>query len=245
MKEYRILNVKVQTLPRHIVKQLLRTFLQSDNQHQVVTVNPEFVVGAQKDKKFLNVINEASLATIDGAGIIKAIQTMGHKVTLDDRMTGVSLSKILIKFSVANNHKILFLLNEYGLTNPDNFFIGIKEKYPQLDFQVATESTAQEKCDIFKPDILLVGFGAPYQDMWIYENINKLPSVKIAVGVGGTFDFLSGTIKRAPKIIRSLGMEWFWRLLCRPKPHRIIRIYKAVVIFPFLIFKNRYVKNKN
>lgn len=245
MKEYRVLNVKVQTLPRHIVKQLLRTFLQSDNQHQIVTVNPEFIVGAQKNKKFLNVINESSLATIDGSGIIKALQLMGHKVSLDDRMTGVSLSKILIKFSINNNYKILFLLREDGLTDPDNFFIGIKEKYPQLDFQVATEKTAKEKCAIFKPNILLVGFGAPYQDMWIYENLPELTSVKIAVGVGGTFDFLSGTIKRAPKIMRSLGIEWFWRLLCRPKPHRIMRIYKAVVIFPWLIMKNRYVKNKN
>ena len=241
MKEYRVLNVKVQTLPRHIVKKLLRTFLQSDSQHQVVTVNPEFIVGAQKNKKFLNVINESSLATIDGSGIIKALQIMGHKVSLDDRMTGVSLSKILIKFSIANNHKMLFLLNEHGLTDPDNFFIGIKEKYPELDFQVATESTAKQKCEIFKPDILLVGFGAPYQDMWIYENINKFPSVKIAVGVGGTFDFLSGTIKRAPKIMRSSGLEWLWRLLRQPK--RIARIYKAVVIFPLLILKNRYVKN--
>ena len=239
MKEYRILNVKVQTLPRHVVKQLLQTFLQSDNQHQVVTVNPEFVVGAQKNKKFLNVINEASLATIDGAGIIKALQMMGHKVTLDDRMTGVSLSKILIKFSIANNYKILFLLNEHGLTDPDNFFIGIKEKYPTLDFQVTTEADAQQKCDIFKPDILLVGFGAPYQDMWIYDNLSQLTSVKIAIGVGGTFDFLSGTIKRAPKIMRSLGLEWLWRLIIKPK--RIARIYKAVIIFPYLIIKNRYV----
>jgi len=86
----------------------------------------------------------------------------------------------------------------------------------------------------------LAGYGAPRQDMWIYENLPKLPSIRVAAGVGGTFDFMSGTIKRAPKIFRSLGLEWLWRLL--RQPWRIQRINRAVIIFPILVLLDRFKK---
>src|SRR3989344_2325448 len=169
MKEYKILGVKVQTLAVYVVKEVLYTFLNSDSQHQIVTVNPEFVVASQKDKKFMNVINEASLATIDGNGIIKALQFMGHQVSLDDRLTGADLTKMIMDLASRENHKILFVLNSGGLTRPDDFFIKIKNDYPDLEFQVADDQSALEKARIFFPRLLLVGLGAPYQDFWIWE----------------------------------------------------------------------------
>ena len=242
MKEYKVLGIKVQTLPEHILKSTLLTFLNSDSQHQIATVNPEFIVASQKNNKFLTIINNSSLATIDGSGIIKALQFLGHDISLDDRITGVKLTETLIELSVKNNYKILFCLYSLGLTKPDYFFIRLKEKYPQLDFQVADENTALTKAQVFMPEIVLVGFGAPRQDLWIAENFDRMPSVKIAVGVGGTFDFMAGSIKRSPKIMRSLGLEWLWRLLIQP--WRIKRINRAVIVFPYLIIKDR-LKKKN
>lgn len=242
MKEYKVLGIKVQTLPEHILKSTLLTFLNSDSQHQIATVNPEFIVASQKNNKFLTIINNSSLATIDGSGIIKALQFLGHDISLDDRITGVKLTEILIELSIKNNYKILFCLYSLGLTKLDYFFISLKEKYPQLDFQVADENTALTKAQTFLPEIVLVGFGAPRQDLWIAENLDRMPSTKIAAGVGGTFDFMAGSIKRSPKIMRSLGLEWLWRLIIQP--WRIKRINKAVIVFPYLIIKDR-LKKKN
>jgi N-acetylglucosaminyldiphosphoundecaprenol N-acetyl-beta-D-mannosaminyltransferase len=117
----------------------------------------------------------------------------------------------------------------------------IKEKYPELDFQVTECKQALIKSQIFEPTIILNGSGAPQQEFWIAENLDRIPSVKIAVGVGGTFDFISGMKKRAPKFLRSFGLEWFWRLL--KQPNRIVRIFRAVILFPILVIKNKYDKN--
>lgn len=240
MRAYKILGVKVQTLAEYEVKDTLHSFLNSDSQHQIVTVNPEFVVASQKDQKFLTVINEASLATIDGHGIIKALQLLGHKVSLDDRLTGADLTQMMIELASRKNHKILFVLHSAGLTSPEDLFMVIKNKYPDLEFQTADQKTALEKARVFFPRLAIVGLGAPYQDFWIWENLTKMPTVKIAVGVGGSLDFISGRQKRAPKILRSLGLEWLWRLL--QQPWRIHRIWRAVIVFSYLVIKYKYLK---
>ena len=84
-----------------------------------------------------------------------------------------------------------------------------------------------------------MALGAPWQEKFIYHNLPKLPSVKLAIGVGGAFDFLTGKIQRAPKLLRILGLEWLWRLL--KQPWRVKRIYNAVIVFPWEFFKWRFV----
>jgi len=85
--------------------------------------------------------------------------------------------------------------------------------------------------------ILFVALGAPKQEKWIVENLKLMPSVKLVMGVGGAFDFMAGRARRAPKFLRAIGLEWLWRLFCQPR--RIIRIFKAVVVFPWLVIRNR------
>jgi N-acetylglucosaminyldiphosphoundecaprenol N-acetyl-beta-D-mannosaminyltransferase len=245
MTEYNLLGVKLNVLPEYLLKNKLVDFLNSDEQHQITTINPEFVIASQKNKKFLDIINQASLSLIDGTGIIKGLQYTGHDVSLDDRITGVRLSEILIDLANNKNYKILFCLWSNGLTKKDKFFMKLKNEHPSLDFQVADEKTVFEKAKLFAPEIILVGFGAPLQDIWIYENLKKMSSVKIAAGVGGTFDFMSGKIRRAPKFMRSFGLEWLWRLLLQP--NRLFRINRAVLHFSYLIYKQnkKNAKNKN
>ena len=244
MQEYQVLNVKVQAIREHLLKELLFNFLTSDSQHQIATVNPEFIIRAQKDKKFRDILNETSLATIDGTGIIWALQMLGHKISLDQRLTGVRLTDIILQLAQQKDLKIMFCLRPDGLTSPDKFFMIVKERYPQLNFQVSDISTAVFKTQCFQPEILLMGLGAPDQEYWIAENLPKMPSVKIAAGVGGAFDFLSGKIKRAPKILQSFGLEWSWRLLLQP--NRILRMYQSIVVFPYMIItrKGRSKQNK-
>lgn len=86
-------------------------------------------------------------------------------------------------------------------------------------------------------EILFVALGAPKQEKWIYNNIDKLNNIKLAIGIGGTFDFVSGYKKRAPKLFQKLGLEWLFRLFIEPK--RWKRIFNAVIKFPMEILKER------
>jgi len=240
MKEYQILGVKVQTIAEHVAKHTLNDFLNSDSQHQIVTVNPEFVIAAKRDAQFLQIINNASLATIDGTGLIFGLKFLGQTISLDERLTGVRLTEMLLDMANNHNHKIMLCILSHGLTSVQELFMAIKNKYPHLDFQVADENDVLSKAQNFSPDIILVGWGAPRQDLWIAENLDKVPSVKVAIGVGGTFDFISGKIKRAPKALRSFGLEWLWRLL--RQPWRLKRINRALIVFPWLVINYRLKK---
>lgn len=93
-----------------------------------------------------------------------------------------------------------------------------------------------------KPEILLVALGMPKQEKWIYDNLKKMPSVKLAIGVGGAFDFISGRVRRAPNFIQQIGMEWLWRLLSQPNQWR--KTWRSVVIFSIMIFRELISKRK-
>ncbi len=88
-----------------------------------------------------------------------------------------------------------------------------------------------------EPDILFVAFGAPKQEIWLSRNVQYLSSVKVAIGIGGAFDFVSGDIKRAPQAMQKLGLEWLWRLLRQPS--RIKRIFNATIKFPLKVILSR------
>lgn len=85
--------------------------------------------------------------------------------------------------------------------------------------------------------LLLVAYGAPVQDVWIHQHLSMLTTVRVAMGVGGTFDFLAGTICRAPRWMQQAGMEWLWRLVLQPQ--RIGRIFTATVRFPLAVLLSK------
>jgi N-acetylglucosaminyldiphosphoundecaprenol N-acetyl-beta-D-mannosaminyltransferase len=87
------------------------------------------------------------------------------------------------------------------------------------------------------PDILFVAFGHGKQEKWIAAALPSLPAVRVAMGVGGAFDFIAGRVKRAPKLMRLAGLEWLWRLI--REPWRIRRIWTAVVVFPWLVLRSK------
>lgn len=108
--------------------------------------------------------------------------------------------------------------------------------------EVSDQGVGQEDAEIISeinglgPDLILVGFGAPKQELWMHNNQNRL-NVRVAMGVGGTLDFYAGYQKRAPEIVRLIGLEWIWRLATDPR--RWKRIIRAFVVFPYYITLNR------
>lgn len=216
----------------------ISAWLRDEKQRFVVTVNPEFIVAAQKRQEFKDVLNKADIAICDGVGLLVA---SGGKLT---RVTGVDLTEKI--FSINSAETKIFLLGGYN-----DVAKKLKDKYPNanivgaesgglIDWQswmLRDNEQIVNKINESGANILLVAFGQVKQEMWIAKNLTKMPNVKVAVGVGGTFDYLSGAIKRAPAWMRAVGLEWLFRVAREPR--RIGRIWNAVVIFNWLIIRNK------
>lgn len=194
----------------------------------IATPNPEMYVDSLFDAQFRSILKNNSFNVIDGFGLHLGLKLFGHK---HSRITGTDLVADIFadpKFSI-------FILG--GLKGNIK---KIKRKYPKLnivghyDGKVSLNDSSDLALQInsLKPDILLVALGAPKQEKWIARNLPNLQNVKIAIGIGGAIDYLSGSVERAPAFVRTMGLEWFYRLLKQPERYK--RIIKAVVIFPIL-----------
>jgi N-acetylglucosaminyldiphosphoundecaprenol N-acetyl-beta-D-mannosaminyltransferase len=166
--------------------------------------------------------------------------------TFPERITGSDLFNKIIEKSQYKKWRIFLLGAGTGVGKKaiDNLL----KKYPQAIFagsysgspKTDEENEISKIINATKPDILFVAYGSPAQELWINRNLDKLTTVKVAIGVGGAFDFAAGTVKRAPLLLQKIGLEWFWRLI--QEPGRIKRIWKATYVFVKFIAKK---KNKN
>ena len=157
---------------------------------------------------------------------------------LPERVTGVDL---MLKMAEKLEVRMFLLGAEEGVAEKvREKLTGLNPKLNVVGTYSGSPLPRDEKAIIteikaVQPEILLVAFGAPAQELWLKRNLRKLPSVKVAMGVGGSFDFIAGVKKRAPQWMRKLGLEWLFRLIMQPK--RIARIYRAVVKFPLIFLK--------
>ncbi len=227
-----LLGVKIDNLGMLDILCRIEEFLKDGKQHQIVTPNPEFIVLAQKDEEFKKILNEASLSIPDGTGIVFASRFLGQG--MKEKVSGADLMEKLLtnnKQQTTNNPKIFLLGGKNGAARK------ISEKFSNIAGFTENIDNAVNSINESQANILFVALGAPKQEKWIHYNIAKIPSVKVAIGVGGAFDFLSGKVPRAPKFLQKIGLEWLWRFILQP--WRIKRIYNAVVKFPWLVIKTR------
>jgi len=204
----------------------------------IVTPGPEFVMRAQRDAAFADVIRSAELSLPDGMGIVFAAKALGltplTRVTGNDLMHGI--------FSEAITHGWRIYL--YGTLREGMIARAAAEataKYPGLQIVGADsgfrrwlrvpEAVACWRIRRSKADILFVALGAPEQEHWIAHNRHRLGNVMVAAGIGGAVDYCSGVLPRAPKLFRMLGLEWVVRLIMQPR-RRWRRIVTAVIKFP-------------
>ena len=237
-----ILGVKVSVLDKKQTTEQLRAFLDSPNQHYVVTPNPEFIVAAQKDQEFADILNAASLSTCDGVGLQYAAVFDGQSPP--PRFTGNDLMQTLAGLCAEKGKSMYLFGGQDRVADKAASILG--DQYPTLKIRSSAGGQIGMKdgqwqmerevlLDIreFAPDVLFVALGHGKQERWIISFQEFLPSVKIAAGVGGAFDYLSGNVPRAPKWLCRIGLEWLYRLI--KEPRRIKRIWTAVVVFPFLV----------
>lgn len=277
MSKVDILGIKIDQVTETEAHQRISQFLESAKCHQIVTVNPEFIMLAQKDPDFAAIINDADLACADGTGLRCAAKFLKIRTShfwlrkflenisigiliglatvfwqkylniLPATITGVDLVWYLAKYASKNNFSIYFLGGQPGIAY--KAAKNIKKIYPNLKIAgvshgIFYQGKKQSQIQILETkvvqqinqsgaDILLVAYGAPRQDRFIAKYKNDL-KVKIAIGVGGTFDYIAGVATRAPKFLRRMGLEWLIRLIFQPA--RFNRIFTAIIHFPWKVF---------
>lgn len=243
MKSVEILGVPVHSVSWQEAVDKIASFIESGKPHQVTTVNSEFVMTAQTNTKFMKALQSADLSLADSSGITWAARYHGHP--LPDRIPGADLVNEMAQLGSEKGWKFYLVGAMNGVAQAAAETL--KQRYPNLKIvgaEVGIEpgatneevSSLVSRINKAKPDILLVAFGAPKQDLFIYEHKKEL-GVPVMIGVGGTFDFLAGRIKRAPKLFRVLGIEFAWRLLMEPARWR--RIANATIIFPLRVLTSR------
>lgn len=199
----------------------------------VCTVNPEIIMKAREDLELMEILKSADMVTADGIGVIWAAKFLG--TPLKERIAGYDLCQNIMARIKDTGHTIYFfgaapgtaeeaakkMAKEHkGLT-----VVGTRNGY----FTEKDEREIVSAIRIASPDLLLVGLGAPKQEKWIYENFNNT-NAKVSIGVGGSFDVMSGNINRAPMIFRRLNLEWFYRLISDPKrAFRMLALPKFVI----------------
>jgi N-acetylglucosaminyldiphosphoundecaprenol N-acetyl-beta-D-mannosaminyltransferase len=220
-----VFGIQFDNLGMNEVLERIQGFLKDQKQHYIVLPYSEFIIRAQKNEKFKEILNKADLCLCEGKGLWLMARILGKKI--ETNIYGVDLvKKINAKLFLfgAESKSISGAAEELGKN-----VIGFVDGYQDYNSIV-------EKVNSINPEILLIGLGSPQQEEFIIENLHKMPSVKLAIGVGGAFDFISGRIKRAPGIIQKIGLEWLWRLLLQPQ--RIRRIFKGVGGLLVLTIKN-------
>lgn len=206
-----------------------KSALEDKINYQIVTINPEMIMNAQKNEAFLNILKSSDLNIIDGVGVKIALKFQG---ITQNQIRGVDFSRKLIELASKNNYRVAFLGAKEEVVNlaKENFL----KEYPNLNFVYVRNGYFDDENEIIRelkqanPQILLVGLGSPKQE----ELISKLKSELSAcamVGVGGSFDVFSGIVKESPIIFRKLGLEWLYRTMCQPE--RLKRIFPVLPLF--------------
>ncbi len=240
---YKLLGVKISNYSWPETLKIVEKFFVASGLKLIFTPNPEMLVLASQDDEFLDTLNGGDLNIADGFGLILAAKLSGLKPV--GRITGVDLLQDIIALAADKKYKIYLLggLNNVAGRLADK----LQRQYPGLlvgsggdNLSPGPQTDDQILRDIknFAPDFLAVAFGHGQQEKWLKKYQTQLAGVKVAMGVGGSFDFLVGDVRRAPRLMRRIGLEWLWRLILQPR--RLKRIFTATCRFSYLVVKYRY-----
>lgn len=185
----------------------------------VVTLNPELLFKAQFERELLDIVNRAQLVTADGAGIVWACRVAGQPVP--ERVTGIDLMIKLVERAAKRGWRLFLLGAEPGVA--EEAAERLKRRYPGLQiagtyhgyFKPGEDEKVINIIRDARADLLFAAMGAPKQEIWVDRYLERL-GVKMAVGVGGSFDVIAGRARRAPVWMQRLHLEWLGRFLMEP-----------------------------
>lgn len=230
MNKENILGVDVSPLSYEDLKKNIEKDIENNKKSFIVAINPEKILKARKDEKLKELLNNATYEIPDGIGVIYASKL--RKGNIKTRITGIDSMEMLCKLSEEKKYKIfMYGAKEETIKKAKE---NLEIKFPNIQIVGTINGYEKDNDKIIssinksKADIVFVALGSPKQEYWITENMYKV-SAKIFQGVGGSFDVFSGNIKRAPKWMQKIGLEWLYRLIKEPK-----RIFRQIKLVKFL-----------
>lgn len=230
MEKENILGVNVSITSYENLKDSIVADIKNSKKSFIVAINPEKILKARKDEKLKKLLNNATYQIPDGVGIIYASKIKKGKIK--SRITGIDCMDMLCNLANDKGYKVFL----YGAKEETIKLAKSKleEKYQNIKIVGYINGYEKDNDKIIKAinkshaDIIFVALGSPKQENWITSNMDKIDAL-IFQGVGGSFDVISGNIKRAPIWMQKAGLEWLYRLIKEPK-----RIFRQLKLFKFL-----------
>ncbi len=218
----------------------IRDRMRSKAPGYVVTLNGALLVQTARDPALRRVVNDAGLVCADGIGVVLAARILG--ITGMERLAGIDLTVAACAQAASAGHRIYLLGASPGVAgaaaqvlrqrHPGIQIVGTQHGY----FSAEEETAAIGDIRQARPDLLLVAFGAPRQEQWIHRWMHDL-GVPVAIGVGGSLDVLAGRVRRAPRWMQRLGLEWLYRALLEPRRWSVVRTIPPLF---FLALRERW-----
>ena len=221
----------VSTLGYKEIKQQLLDDIAQKKKSFIVAINPEKIMHGTRDPELKELLNSATYQIPDGNGVVLLSKKQGGKIK--ERVTGCDLFQQLCELAALENKKVFLYGAKPGVAAQAKEVL--EQRYKGLNIVGTLDGYQKDQQLIIdtinqaKPDFLFVALGSPAQEKWIRANMEQL-DVSIFQGVGGSFDVVSGNIKRAPIFMQKLGLEWLHRVILEPK-----RIGRMLRLLRFLI----------
>lgn len=223
----KILSADISTLPRRDILRIISLRAKQKKRTVIFTPNTQILLSAHKSRRETELLRASDISIPDGVGVVMASRLTGGKIKA--RIGGIDLAEDLLALAQERNYRVFFLGSRVGIARKAG--IRLKRKYPTLNIcgthhgyfdKIGEENEiVLEKINRAHPDIIFVCMGYPVQEEWIIQNKDKLNSVRIFIGLGGSLDVWAGKAKRAPIPLRAIGLEWLYRAIKEPKRARI------------------------
>jgi N-acetylglucosaminyldiphosphoundecaprenol N-acetyl-beta-D-mannosaminyltransferase len=249
MNRINILNTNIDNYNTQETLDIIENAIKGKKQIHHVVVNAGKIVAMQSDLKLRNSVNSSDLINADGQAVVWASRIL--KRPLKERVAGIDLMISLVELAYKRQYKIFFfgakkevvkeVVNKYSKEFYPNIIAGYRDGY----FKKEEEKDIADEIAKSGANILFVAISSPTKENFLFENKELLSSVNFIMGVGGSFDVVSGKVKRAPIWLQKFGLEWLYRFIQEPK-----RMWKRYLVgnskFIFLVFKEKFIrKNKS
>jgi putative N-acetylmannosaminyltransferase len=224
---------KIYNEEENIFYSILEDLLTTNKKKFIITVNPEIIIKSYKNIEIKEMLlNDNNILVPDGISIIKKAKQ--YNINIKERITGVDISSKALEICNKNKKSIYLFGSKKEVL--DKLIININQKYPNINIVGFSDGYVEDKDKIMQeiislsPDLILIALGVPNQELLINKYIEKAKK-GVFIGVGGTFDVLSGCKKRAPKLFIKLNLEWLYRIICEPT--RLKRFIQNNIVFMF------------
>lgn len=248
MNKINILNTHIHNLDMQETLAIIDQTINKGEQLHHVVVNAGKIVAMQSDLQLRQSVNESDLINADGQAVVWASKILGKP--LKERVAGIDLMVKLVELSHEKQYKIFFfgaqedvvktVVNRYSNAYSSDIIAGYRNGY----FKKEEEQDIARAIAESGANILFVAISSPTKENFLYENKELLKKVNFVMGVGGSFDVVSGKVKRAPVWMQDAGLEWFYRFAQEPK-----RMWKRYLVgnskFIALVIKEKFRKSNS